>query len=78
MSSTIKLSALEPGSEALICSLPQDELFSSRLIDLGFYPGAKVRSLFRAVFGDPCAFSVQNAVIALRRTETDRIMVNPL
>jgi len=78
MSSTIKLSALKPGSEALIRTLPDDELCSSRLMDLGFYPGAKVRRLFSAVLGDPCAFSVQSAVIALRKTETERIFISPL
>lgn len=78
MSSKIKLSSLSPGLEAEICSLPPDELCASRLTELGFYPGARIFRLYNAVFGDPCAFFVQGAVIALRRSESDRILVKPI
>ncbi len=78
MSSTMKLSALEPGAEALVCALPEDGLYASRLMELGFYPGARIQSLFTAVFGDPCAYSVQSAVIALRRSETEKISIKPI
>ncbi len=78
MSSAIKLSDLPIGVDAVICSLPEDENCASRLTELGFFPGARISRLFNAVFGDPCAYSVQNAVIALRRSETERITVNTL
>lgn len=78
MSSVISLSELPLGCEAIISALPRDDICASRLIELGFYPGASVRPLFRAVFGDPCAYSVQNAIIALRKKETKKILVSPI
>ncbi len=78
MSSSIKLSELAPGTEASICSIENDSALKTRLTDLGFYPGARTKALFSAVFGDPTAYLIQNAVIALRRSDADKILVKPL
>ncbi len=78
MSSAIKLNELPPFAEAQICTLEHGIAIASRLTDLGFYPGAQVKRLFSAVFGDPDAYMIQNAVIALRRSEAEKILVLPL
>lgn len=75
MSSSVSLSSLPKGKDAIIQSLPKDSICASRLIELGFFPGAKIRPLFTAISGDPCAYSVQRAVIALRKDESDKITV---
>ena len=75
MSPIIKLNELYPGHCARIISL-DNNMDSKRLSELGFYQGACVKPLFYGVFGDPCAFLVQNTVIALRRRESENILVN--
>ncbi len=78
MSSEIKLSELASHAEAIICTLKGETQTSARLTDLGFYPGAITTPLFTAVCGEPTAYLVQNAVIALRRSEAEKIYVRPL
>lgn len=75
MSSRIKLSELPPGASAFVFSLENGISANDRLAELGFYPGASVKALFSGVFGEPMAYMVQNAVIALRRTESEKILV---
>lgn len=38
-----------------------------RLLDLGFVPGTRVEVLFASPLGDPVAYRVEGAVVALRR-----------
>ncbi len=78
MSSSIKLSELATGAEAIISSLENESSVNERLTELGFYPGARIRALYRAIFGDPTAYMIQNAVIALRRSESEKILVREL
>ncbi len=77
MSPAYKLSELSMGRSARICAVDQIKN-GERLSELGFYPGATVRPLFSGIFGEPKAYLVQNAVIALRRTESEKILVNEL
>ena len=46
-----------------------------RLMDLGFLPGTKIVPLFRGPSGDPTAYRVLGAVIALRAELASRIQV---
>jgi ferrous iron transport protein A len=50
----------------------------TRLIELGFVEGATVELLHEGQFGrDPIAVRVNNATIALRRSEAMAILVTP-
>ncbi len=75
MSPIVKLNELPLGHSAYIID-SKDKVQRERLSELGFYNGACVKPLFRGVFGQPTAFLVQNAVIALRRRECENILVN--
>lgn len=77
MSPVIKLNELHLGHSANIIAM-KDNVHSERLAELGFYDGACVKPLFRGIFGQPTAFMVQNAVIALRPGESEKILVNEL
>ncbi len=77
MSPAYKLSELSPGRSAYIYAIDETKQ-GERLAELGFYPGASVKALFSGVFGEPMAYMVQNAVIALRRLESEKILVNEL
>ena len=75
MSPIVKLSELPLGHSANIVFI-KDNVQLERLSELGFYDGACVKPLFRGIFGQPTAFLVQDAVIALRRRECENILVN--
>ena len=46
-----------------------------RLLDLGFTPGARVRPDLTTFAGDPRAYRLRGTTIALRREQSDRILV---
>ena len=45
-----------------------------RLLDLGFVPGTKVECVRISPFGDPKAFFIRGAVIALRRRDSAAVL----
>jgi DtxR family Mn-dependent transcriptional regulator len=47
-----------------------------RLLDLGIVPGTVIRAEFRGAAGDPIAFRVRGALIALRREQASRVQVD--
>ncbi len=44
-----------------------------RLMELGFAPGGVVKRLFDAPFGDPRAYLVRDAIIALRNADAANV-----
>lgn len=49
-----------------------------RLMDLGLIPGTTVEAVRRSPVGEPTAFLIRGAMIALRREEAEQIMVRQL
>lgn len=78
MSPSIKLSELAIGARAQVCTLDNPKPLCSRLMALGLYPGEALTPLFRAACGDPTAYLIQNTVIALRRSDAEKISVIPI
>lgn len=75
MSSGKKLSQLKDKDCALVLSLETPAPLRRRLGSLGLYPGASVQALFPSISGDPRAYLVQNAVIAIRNCDAEKIIV---
>lgn len=71
---TKELCALRPGEAACVARLEIAPGMRRRLLDLGFTEGTKVRCLFDAPGGDPKAYWVRGAIIALRREDAARIV----
>jgi Fe2+ transport system protein FeoA len=46
-----------------------------RLLDLGIVPGAQIESEYASPGGDPVAYRVRGALIALRRTQAELIQI---
>ncbi len=70
-----KLTSLSPGETAVVRGFTCEGLGRRRLLDLGLTPGTKITHRFDAAFGDPRAFEIRGAVIALRQSETDSIEI---
>ena len=71
------LSELPSGAAAEIVALdPTFRGFARRrLLDLGFTPGARIRSELATFTGDPRAYRLRGTTIALRREQSDRVLV---
>ena len=75
MQSIIPLSAMEPGTQGVIADILPECALSRRLLDLGFAEGARVKCLFRSMFGDPTAYEICGTVIALRAGDGASVLV---
>lgn len=73
-------------SECALCDLQDGECgrvvllgecgnLRQRLLDLGFVEGARVKRLFSAPSGNPAAYLIRDAVIALRASDAAGITV---
>ncbi len=76
----IRLSLLQPGEKAKIVSLSGNlrGLSRQRLLDLGFVKGAIVETYLVAPLGEPVAYLIKGTVIALRKEQSDKILVRKL
>lgn len=66
---------LTPGQGARVRQLTTGEGLHRRLLDMGLIPGTRVECLFASPLGDPAAFWVRGAVIALRRADLKTIHI---
>lgn len=69
------LECLTPGEWGVVCGIEGEEEMKRRLLDLGFVSGTKVNCLHKSPFGDPMAFGVRGAVIALRSEDSKNIYI---
>ncbi len=72
---TRPLSTLQVGERARVVRLCAGESMRRRLLDLGLVCGTEVRCLQRSPAGDPTAYLIRGAVIALRRRDSACVMV---
>ena len=71
------LSQLSIGDIAIIRAMPQGVESMTRLRELGLVPGTKIRLVRRAPMGDPIEVAVRGSRFAMRRSEAQRIEVQP-
>lgn len=74
-SATLPLSKLRVGQKGQVSDLLLSGEMRRRLQDLGLIPGTCVSCLYQSAFGDPCAYSVRGAAIALRQTDSQKILI---
>ncbi len=72
---TRTLSMLEEGESAIVSELCLDGAIRRRLQDIGLIEGTMVRCLQKSPSGDPAAYLIRGAVIALRKQDAGRILV---
>ncbi len=69
------LNTLQVGGSATVHSLSCSEAMRRRLSDIGLIEGTGIKCLQKSPFGDPTAYMIRGAVIALRSEDARRIMV---
>ncbi|MGI6453799.1 MAG: FeoA family protein [Syntrophomonadaceae bacterium] len=71
----IPLHLLPTGNFAKVAQLTANGTSRRRMLDLGFIKDTVVEALRRSPSGDPTAYQVRGAVIALRSEEASHILV---
>ena len=74
----VKLSSLEPGESGRVIALRSEGLERRRLLDLGLTPGTVVECEYPSPLGEPMAYRIRGALIALRNEQGDQIEIEPL
>lgn len=71
----IPLNLLPVGSFGKVKKLITNGKTRRRMLDLGLILDTKVEALRKSPFGDPTAYQIRGAVIALRSEEASKILV---
>jgi DtxR family Mn-dependent transcriptional regulator len=73
------LSNLRPGQTSRVIRLSHRIRGAERrrLMDLGFLPGTEISNEMSSISGDPTAYRIRGAVIALRKSQADLIYITP-
>jgi DtxR family Mn-dependent transcriptional regulator len=72
-----RLHVLRPGEEGVVVRIGGQVQGAQRrrLLDLGVVPGTVIRAELESLSGDPVAYRIRGAVVALRRAQADDILV---
>lgn len=76
MCSARTLAELEPGESAVVDRLQAAGGLRRRLMDIGLIEGTRVRCVGRSPLGDPSAYLVREAVIALRFSDSQKVFLS--
>ena len=78
MSQLMPMNDLTPGQRARVFRLEVAGGMRRRLLDLGLVENTAVECLGRSPGGDPAAYLIRGAVIALRDSDSRGILVRPV
>lgn len=78
MGGLIPLHHLSLGTCGKVRQLTADGNIRRRMLDLGLICGTRVEALQKSPSGDPVAYEIRGAVIALRSEEASQILVEVL
>ena len=74
----IPLNFLPLGQKAKVKMLTSDGIVRRRMLDLGLAFDTEVEALQKSPSGDPVAYSIRGAIIALRSEEASKVIVESL
>jgi ferrous iron transport protein A len=74
----IPLNLLPLGKKAKVKALTSDGSTRRRMLDIGLISDTEVEALQKSPSGDPVAYHIRGAVIALRSEEASKIFVDAL
>lgn len=71
------LNELKKGDQANIVRIT-DDLFRTKLLEMGIMPGTLITLLFKAPFNGPIAFSYENSLLSIRKEDANNILVEKM
>ena len=75
MNQQLSLPALQPGQRARVCALLNEGSIRRRLLDIGLIENTVVECLGKSPAGDPGAYLIRGAVIAIRAEDGRKILI---
>jgi Fe2+ transport system protein FeoA len=69
------LADLKPGQTGVVAELHSQGPERRRMMDLGIVPGTIITAEMRSPLGDPIAYRVRGALVALRHEQADLIVI---
>lgn len=75
MSTYSTLNELNPGQRAIVSELKSTGSMRRRLLDIGLVKNTEVECVGRSPGGDPSAYLIRGAVIAIRKEDCNNIIV---
>lgn len=76
MNQSLSLNDINPGQRAVVSALQSTGSMRRRLLDIGLIENTEIECLGRSPGGDPSAFLIRGAVIAIRSEDCRDILVN--
>lgn len=76
MKKNVSLNEIHPGQYATVRELKSTGSMRRRLLDIGLVENTKVECIGQSPCGDPRAFLIRGAVIAIRSEDCKDILVN--
>ena len=77
MTPPVPLSALSPGSRAVVTEIRIPVDHRARLLEMGLLVGTAVELIRFAPLGDPIEIKVRGYNLSLRRHEAEQVLVRP-
>ena len=71
----VKLSELEEGERAVVAGLETEGALRRRLRDMGVVENNSIVCIGKSPLGDPTAYEICSAVIAIRNEDAEKILV---
>ena len=72
----LTLADLQPGQSGVVIELHSQGLERRRMMDLGIVPGTTIKAEMRSPLGDPIAYSIRGATVALRHQQAHLVLIN--
>lgn len=69
------LAMLHEGERARVQALTQRDTMRRRLQDIGLIEGTQVECVLKSPWGDPVAYRIRGALIALRSTDAAGVLI---
>ncbi len=76
MNRILSLNKLPIGKKGVVTALLSSGIERRRMLDLGVVQGTTIEALQRSPSGDPIAYFIRGAVIALRDEDANKVKVN--
>lgn len=73
----ISLNDIKPGCCAVVTGISTAGSMRRRLLDIGLVEGTRVECIGRSPGGDPSAYLIRGAVIAIRAADCCGVLVRP-
>lgn len=78
MHACMTLDRLVPDRFALVEKVQAQGITRRRLLDLGLVPGTIIQAIHRSPLGDPTAYQIRGAIVALRQEDALQVRIIPL